>query len=185
MARASVWHRRRIGLGNEPERLAQVLAVLEPIAAGERSKPCRCDRAGGQHGVEQAAKAAGFAIEVPFAPGRGDASDAQTDAEIFEPLEPIADGYRNWLKEDYIVSAEEMLLDRTQLMGLTAHEMTVPCRRSAGDRGQPWRRKHGVFTDRVGALTTDFFVGADRYGLHLGANWPECTMRSAIARRVQ
>jgi catalase-peroxidase len=75
---------------------------------------------GGNVGVEQAARAAGVDVSVPFAPGRGDATQAQTDVESFEVLEPLADGYRNWQKKDYVVSAEEMLLDRTQLMGLTA-----------------------------------------------------------------
>ena len=79
----------------------------------------------GNLGIEEAAKAAGFEIAVPFAPGRGDATDAMTDAASFEVLEPLADGYRNWLKKDYVVSAEELMLDRTQLLGLTAHEMTV------------------------------------------------------------
>src|SRR5690606_5869555 len=95
---------------------------------------------------------------VPFAPGRGDATEAQTDAESFDVLEPVADGYRNWLKKDYVVSAEELLLDRTQLLGLTAHEMTalVGGMRVLGTNHAG--TKHGVFTKRVGALTNDFFV---------------------------
>jgi catalase-peroxidase len=112
----------------------------------------------GNVGVEQAAKAAGFDVTVPFAPGRGDATDEMTDAESFEPLEPLADGYRNWLKQDYVVSAEEMMLDRTQLLGLTAPEMvalTGGMRAMGTNHGGT---KHGVFTDREGALTTDFFV---------------------------
>jgi catalase-peroxidase len=97
-------------------------------------------------------------IEVPFTPGRGDATDAMTDAESFDVLEPIHDGYRNWLKKDYAVSAEELLLDRTQLMGLTAHEMTVLVGGMRVMGTNHGGSAHGVFTDRVGALTTDFFV---------------------------
>jgi catalase-peroxidase len=76
----------------------------------------------GNVGVEQAAKAAGFDVTVPFAPGRGDATQEMTDVESFDVLEPLADGFRNWLKKDYVVSAEELLLDRAQLMGLTARD---------------------------------------------------------------
>ena len=112
----------------------------------------------GNVGVEQAAKAAGFDVTVPFAPGRGDATPAQTDVESFDVLEPIADGYRNWLKKDYAVSAEELLLDRTQLMGLTAPEMTVLVGGMRVLGTNHGGSKHGVFTDRVGALTNDFFV---------------------------
>jgi catalase-peroxidase len=95
---------------------------------------------------------------VPFAPGRGDATEAMTDAESFEVLEPVADGFRNWLKKDYVVSAEELLLDRTQLMGLTAPEMTVLVGGMRVLGTNHGGTKHGVFTDRVGALTNDFFV---------------------------
>jgi catalase-peroxidase len=112
----------------------------------------------GNVGVERAAKAAGFDITVPFAPGRGDASAQQTDAESFAVLEPVHDGYRNWLKKDYAVSAEELMLDRTQLMGLTAPEMTVlvgGLRVLGTNHGGA---KHGVFTEREGVLTNDFFV---------------------------
>ena len=112
----------------------------------------------GNLGVEQAAKAAGFDVTVPFTPGRGDATDAQTDAESFAPLEPLADGYRNWAKKEYVVSPEEMMLDRTQLLGLTAPEMvalTGGMRAMGTNHGGS---KHGVFTDREGALTNDFFV---------------------------
>jgi catalase-peroxidase len=103
--------------GNEPERLAKVLALLEPIAVGTGASVADVIVLAGNVGIEQAAKAAGFEITVPFAPGRGDATDEMTDVEAFEVLEPLHDGYRNWLKRDYVVSAEEMLLDRTQLMG--------------------------------------------------------------------
>ncbi len=144
--------------GNEPQRLAKVLGVLEKIAADTGASVADVIVLAGNLGVEQAAKAAGFDITVPFAPGRGDASQVMTDAESFAVLEPIHDGYRNWLKKDYAVSAEELLLDRTQLMGLTAHEMTalIGGMRVLGTNHGGTR--HGVFTDRVGALTTDFFV---------------------------
>ena len=144
--------------GNEPERLARVLFVLEPIAAETGASVADVIVLAGNLGVERAAKAAGFDIEVPFAPGRGDANDETTDAESFEPLEPIHDGYRNWLKQDYAVSPEELMLDRTQLMGLTAPEMValVGGMRVMGTNHGGTR--HGVFTDREGALTTDFFV---------------------------
>ena len=101
---------------------------------------------------------AGFKVDVPFAPGRGDATDAQTDAHSFAPLEPLADGFRNWQKQDYVVSPEELLLDRTQLMGLTAHEMTVLLGGMRVLGTNHGGTKHGVFTDREGALTNDFFV---------------------------
>lgn len=144
--------------GNEPARLTKVLAVLEKIAA--ESGACVADVIvlAGNIGVEQAAKAAGFALTVPFAPGRGDATQAQTDIESFEVLKPLADGYRNWLKKDYVVSAEELLLDRTQLLGLTACEMTalVGGMRVLGTNYAG--TKHGVFTDREGVLSNDFFV---------------------------
>ncbi|WP_398313587.1 catalase/peroxidase HPI [Zoogloea sp.] len=144
--------------GNEPARLARVLAVLEKIAADSGASVADVIVLGGNVGVEQAAKAAGADISVPFTPGRGDATDAMTDAESFDVLEPVHDAYRNWLKKDYKVSAEELMLDRTQLMGLTAHEMTalVGGMRVLGTNHGGSR--HGVFTDRVGALTNDFFV---------------------------
>ena len=144
--------------GNEPARLKKVLGVLEGIAAQTGASVADVIVLAGNVGVEQAAKAAGVAIEVPFAPGRGDATDAMTDAESFEPLEPIHDGYRNWLKKDYAVSAEELLLDRTQLMGLTAHEMTALVGGMRVIGANHGGSRHGVFTDRVGALTTDFFT---------------------------
>ncbi len=144
--------------GNEPDRLARVLSVLEPIAADAGASVADVIVLAGNVGVEQAAKAAGHEITVPFSPGRGDATDEQTDADSFAPLEPIHDGYRNWLKQAYAVSAEELMLDRTQLMGLTAKEMTVlvgGMRVMGTNHGGV---KHGVFTEREGALTNDFFV---------------------------
>ena len=144
--------------GNEPERLARVLGVLEPIAKAHGASIADTIVLAGNLGVEMAAKAAGATVTVPFTPGRGDATQEQTDIESFGPLEPIHDGYRNWMKENYAVSAERLLVDRTQLMGLTAPEMTclVGGMRVIGTNHGG--TKHGVFTDRVGALTTDFFV---------------------------
>ena len=144
--------------GNEPARLAKVLVVLEGIAAETGASVADVIVLAGNMGVEQAAKAAGFPVAVPFAPGRGDATDEMTDAESFEPLEPVADGFRNWLKKDYVVSPEEMLLDRAQLMGLTAKEMTVLIGGMRAMGANHGGTMHGVFTDRVGALTPDFFV---------------------------
>ena len=144
--------------GNEPERLARVLTQLESIAQKFSASVADVIVLAGNVGVEKAAKAAGFDITVPFIAGRGDATQAQTDVDSFAPLEPIHDGFRNWLKEDYSVPAEELLLDRAQLMGLTAPEMTVlmgGMRVIGTNHGQS---KHGVFTDKVGALTPDFFT---------------------------
>jgi len=144
--------------GNEPARLARVLSVLEPIAAAAGASVADVIVLAGNVGVEQAARAAGHAVEVPFAPGRGDATDAMTDAESFDVMEPLADGFRNWQKKDYIVSPEEMLLDRAQLLGLTAPEMTVLVGGMRAMGTNHGGTAHGVFTDRVGALTPDFFV---------------------------
>ncbi len=144
--------------GNEPERLARVLAKLEPIAAETGASVADVIVLAGNLGVEQAAKAAGVEIEVPFAPGRGDATDEMTDADSFKWLEPLADGFRNWMKKDYVVSAEEMLLDRAQLMGLTAPEMTVLLGGMRAMGTNHGGTAHGVFTDRPGALSNDFFV---------------------------
>lgn len=144
--------------GNEPARLAKVLAAYAKIAAETGASVADVIVLGGNVGVEQAIKAAGFNVDVPFAPGRGDASQAQTDVESFEVLEPVHDGFRNWQKKDYVVQPEEMLLDRAQLLGLTAPEMTVlvgGLRVLGANHGGSG---HGVFTDRVGALTNDFFV---------------------------
>ncbi|WP_289034330.1 catalase/peroxidase HPI [uncultured Roseibium sp.] len=144
--------------GNEPTRLAKVLGVLEGIAAETGASVADVIVLAGNVGIEHAIKAAGLNVSVPFAPGRGDATDEMTDAESFAPLEPLHDGYRNWLKKDYVVSPEELMLDRTQLMGLTAHEMTVLVGGMRVLGTNYGGTKHGVFTDREGALTTDFFV---------------------------
>jgi catalase-peroxidase len=145
-------------VGNEPERLARVLGVYEKIAKASGVSVADIIVLGGSMGIEQAAKAGGFDVSVPFAPGRGDATQEMTDIESFEVLEPLADGYRNWLKEHYVVTPEELLLDRTQLMGLTAQEMTVlvgGMRTLCSNHGGT---QHGVFTERPGALSNDFFV---------------------------
>jgi len=144
--------------GNEPQRLARVLGVLEPIAKEYGASLADVIVLGGNVGVERAAAAAGVDITVPFSPGRGDATDEMTDADSFDVLEPIHDGYRNWLKKDYAVSPEELMLDRTQLMTLTAPEMTVLVGGMRVLGTNHGGTKHGVFTDREGALTTDFFV---------------------------
>ena len=144
--------------GNEPKRLTKVLSVFETIADKAGASIADVLVLAGNLGVEQAAKKAGFDIQVPFAPGRGDATDAMTDAESFESLEPLHDGYRNWLKKDYAVSAEEMMLDRTQLLGLTASEMTVLVGGMRVLGTNYGGTKHGVFTEQEGALTNDFFV---------------------------
>lgn len=144
--------------GNEPERLAKVLAVLEPLAAQFGASVADTIVLAGNVGVEKAIKAAGFNVPVPFAPGRGDAIDAMTDVESFDVLEPLADGFRNWQKKHYVVNPEEMLLDRAQLMGLTAPEMTVLLGGLRVIGTNHAGTEHGVFTDRVGALTNDFFV---------------------------
>ena len=150
--------------GNEPKRLAHVLSVLEPIAAEFGISVADTIVLAGNVGVEKAIKNAGMNITVPFAPGRGDATDAMTDGESFEPLEPLADGYRNWLKKDYVVSPEELMLDRTQLMGLTAPEMTALVGGMRVMGTNYGNTKHGVFTDTVGALTNDFFVNLTDMG---------------------
>ncbi len=147
-------------VGNEPARLQKVLSVLEGIQANLSKKVSIADLIvlGGTAAVEKAARDAGVNITVPFAPGRGDATDEMTDAESFAVLEPLHDGYRNWLKDDYLVSAEEMLLDRTQLMGLTAYEMTALIGGMRVLGTNHGGSKHGVFTDREGVLSNDFFV---------------------------
>jgi catalase-peroxidase len=150
--------------GNEPDRLAKVLKVYEQLSTETGASVADLIVLGGSVGIEQAARAAGHDILVPFIPGRGDASDEQTDAASFEYLEPLADGFRNWQKKEYIVKPEEMLLDRAQLLGLTAPEMTVligGMRMLGTNHGGT---KHGVFTDREGQLTNDFFVNLTDMG---------------------
>lgn len=144
--------------GNEPARLGKVLAVLEKIAAESGISIADTIVLAGNVGIEQAAKAAGVNVTVPFAPGRGDATIEQTDVESFEVLEPLADGFRNWQKKHYVVTPEEMLLDKAQLLRLTAPEMTVLIGGMRVLGTNYGGSQHGVFTDHVGALTNDFFV---------------------------
>lgn len=146
--------------GNEPERLHKVLDKLAEIQSGLSKNVSIADLIvlGGSAAVEQAARNAGVDISVPFTPGRGDATAEMTDEESFEVLEPLHDGYRNWLKKDYVVNPEEMLLDRTQLMGLTAPEMTVLIGGMRVLGTNYGGSQHGVFTDNVGTLSNDFFV---------------------------
>jgi len=144
--------------GNEPERLARVLEVLAGIAADTGASVADVIVLAGNVGIEQAARAAGHDITVPFVAGRGDATDEMTDTDSFDVLEPVHDAYRNWVKQDYAVTPEEMMLDRTQLMGLTAPEMTVLIGGMRVLGTNHGGSKHGVFTDREGALTNDFFV---------------------------
>lgn len=156
-------------VGNEPERLQRVLSVLEPIAVKHGISVADTIVLAGNVGIEQAAKAAGIEIAVPFLPGRGDATTAMTDAESFAPLEPIHDGYRNWVKKDYVVQPEELLLDRTQLMGLTAHEMTCLVGGIACVRHQLWRQSTWRLYQKCGCINQRFFRDAHGYGLSLGA----------------
>jgi catalase-peroxidase len=145
-------------VGNEPERLTRVLSTLEKVVSEFGVSMADTIVLAGNIGVELAAKAAGFDVKVPFTPGRGDATTKMTDIDSFEVLEPLADGYRNWIKDHFEVTPEELLLDRTQLMGLTAQEMTVLVGGMRVLGTNHHESKHGVFTDRVGVLTNDFFI---------------------------
>ena len=147
-------------LGNEPARLDKVLATLATLQASLTKPVSLADLIvlGGTAAVEQAATAAGVAVTVPFAPGRGDALAAQTDVESFAVLEPLHDAFRNWLKQDYQVQPEELMLDKAQLLGLTAHEMTVLLGGMRVLGTNHGGTLHGVFTDQPGVLSTDFFV---------------------------
>ncbi|MBP6276033.1 MAG: catalase/peroxidase HPI, partial [Limnohabitans sp.] len=144
--------------GNEPARLGKVLQVLEGIAKDSGASVADVIVLAGNVGLEKSIQAAGFKVDVPFMPGRGDATQDMTDAESFAVLEPIHDGFRNWVKKNYVVSPEELLLDRAQLMGLTAHEMTALLGGMRVLGTNHGGSKHGVFTDRVGVLSNDFFV---------------------------
>lgn len=146
--------------GNEPEKLKKVLNKLAEIREGLTKRVSMADLIvlGGSAAIEKAVQEAGVLIKVPFSPGRGDATQEMTDVESFAYLEPIHDGFRNWLKKDYAVNPEKLLIDRSQLMGLTAPEMTVlvgGMRVLGANYGDT---KHGVFTDRESVLTNDFFV---------------------------
>ncbi|MFB2669133.1 catalase/peroxidase HPI [Shewanella xiamenensis] len=153
---------------NEPERLQKVLQVLSALQASLSKKVSIADLIvlGGAAAIEKAAHAAGVNITVPFMPGRGDATQEMTDVESFAVLEPLHDAYRNWQKKDYIVQPEEMMLDRTQLMGLTAHEMTVLVGGMRVLGTNYGGTRHGVFTDKVGVLTNDFFVNLTDMAYH-------------------
>lgn len=146
--------------GNEPKRLEKVLNKLTEVQAGLNKKISIADLIvlGGSAAIEKAAHDAGVNIKVPFNAGRGDAIQEMTDAESFSVLEPIHDGYRNWLKKDYAVKPEELLLDRTQLMGLTAPEMTAMIGGLRVLGTNYGGTKHGVFTENEGVLSNDFFV---------------------------
>lgn len=154
---------------NQPEQLQRVLSVLEEVQSNLEKKVSLADLIvlGGTAAVEKAAQEAGFDVTVPFAPGRGDATQEQTDAESFDVLEPVADGFRNYQKKEYSVTSEELLVDKAQLLGLTAPEMTVLIggMRVLGTNHNG--TDHGVFTDRVGTLTNDFFVNL----LDMGVEW--------------
>ena len=145
-------------IGNEPKRLSKVLGIYEAIAKKTDASIADIIVLAGNIAIEKAAKDGGFNIKVPFTPGRGDATQIMTDVESFEVLEPVADGYRNWLKENYVVTPEELLLDRSQLMGLTAQEMTVLIGGMRVLGTNHGGTKHGVFTNKVGILSNDFFV---------------------------
>ena len=156
---------------NKPDQLARVLSVLEPIAADTGASVADVIVLAGNVGIEQAS-----GVKVPFTPGRGDATQAQTDIESFEVLEPVADGFRNFQKTDLTVSPEEMLLDKAQLLGLTAPEMTVLVggMRALGIS----ENNHGVFTETPGKLTNDFFVTL----LDMGVEWKPTGSNSYEAR---
>ncbi|MFZ1886006.1 MAG: catalase/peroxidase HPI [Rhodoplanes sp.] len=151
---------------NQPAQLAKVLKTLEGIqkafndgaSGGKKVSLADLIVLGGCAAVEQAAKKAGVDVTVPFAPGRTDASQEQTDVETFAPLEPVADGFRNYQKAKYAVSAEELLVDKAQLLTLTAPEMTVLIGGMRVLGANHGRSKHGVFTKRPETLTNDFFV---------------------------
>jgi catalase-peroxidase len=160
---------------NQPAQLAKVLATLDGIrtafnaaqTGGKKVSMADLIVLGGCAAVEQAAKAAGHAIEVPFSPGRTDASQEQTDVESFAVLEPIADGFRNYQKARYSVPAEELLLDKAQLLTLTAPEMTVLVGGLRALNANAGQSAHGVFTPRPGTLTNDFFVNL----VDMGTEW--------------
>jgi catalase-peroxidase len=160
---------------NEPAQLARVLGVLEGIQQafnGAQTDSRRVSMAdlivlAGCAAVESAAKRAGHAVEVPFTPGRTDARQDQTDVESFAVLEPEADGFRNYQKKAHTVPAEHLLVDRAQLLTLTAPEMTVLVGGLRVLGANAGRSSHGVFTSRVGTLTNDFFVNL----LDMGTVW--------------
>jgi catalase-peroxidase len=160
---------------SQPEQLAKVLTTLEEIqsdfnsnqSGGKKVSLADLIVLAGCAGVEQAAKTAGHTVTVPFSPGRMDASQEQTDVESFEVLEPIADGFRNYLKRKYTIPSEKLLIDKAQLLTLTAPELTVLVGGMRVLNTNVGEAKHGVFTSRPGALTNDFFVNL----LDMGTEW--------------
>ncbi|WP_102260990.1 catalase/peroxidase HPI [Mesobacillus jeotgali] len=154
---------------NQPEQLSKVLNALEDIQSHLDKNVSLADLIvlGGSAAIEKAARDAGFDVTVPFAPGRGDATEEQTDVEGFAVLEPYADGFRNYQKKQYGVSPEELLLDKAQLLNLSAPEMTALIGGMRVLGTNYGGTKHGVFTDRVGSLTNDFFVNL----LDMGVEW--------------
>ena len=166
---------------NEPAQLAKVLARLEDIQRGFNNGGKKVSLAdlivlAGCAGVEEAARNAGHAVTVPFTPGRMDASQAQTDVEAFAVLEPIADGFRNYQKAQYTVSAEELLLDKAQLLTLSAPEMTVLVGGMRVLNANAGQSRHGVFTQRAEALTNDFFVNL----LDMRTSWKPMSDAEAV-----
>ena len=145
-------------IGNEPDQLGRVLAIYQSIAAEVGASVADLIVLGGNLGVEHAAKEAGVDISIPFFPGRGDARIEDTDIDSFAVLEPVADGFRNWQKTHYSAKPEELLLDRAQLMGLSALEMTALVGGMRVLDANYGGSKDGVFTHRPGVLSTDFFV---------------------------
>ncbi|NNF05100.1 MAG: catalase/peroxidase HPI [Rhodothermales bacterium] len=168
---------------NQPDQLARVLDTLARLqsnfndaqSGGKRVSLADLIVLGGSAAVEQAARDAGHDVSVPFTPGRTDATDEQTDAESFEPLEPQADGFRNYLKTDYAVPTEKLLVDRAQLLTLTAPEMTVLVGGMRVLDANFGGSKHGVFTDRPGRLTNDFFVNL----VDMGTEWHPTSKEAA------
>ena len=150
--------------GNEPKRLAKTLAILEPIAKEFNISIADTIVLAGCTAVEEAASAAGVKVDVPFSPGRGDATDEMTDADSFAPLEPLADGYRNWIKKEYSSKAEEMMLDHTHLLGLSAPEMTALIGGMRVLGANYGGSEVGMFTDKIGVLSNDFFANLTDMG---------------------
>ena len=144
--------------GNEPKRLGKVLKALEGVAKKSKASIADIIILGGVVGLEQAIKKAGSKVKVPFTAGRGDSTQAQTDVSSFAVLEPIHDAFRNYVKKDYMVTPEELMLDRASLMGLSAKEMTCLIGGMRVLGANFGGTKYGVFTDKAGVLTNDFFV---------------------------
>ncbi|MDG5786153.1 catalase/peroxidase HPI [Evansella sp. AB-P1] len=165
---------------NQPEQLEKVLSALEDLQSKLDKKVSIADLIvlGGSAAIEQAALDAGFDVTVPFSPGRGDATEEQTDVEGFEFLEPIADGFRNYQKKQYSIGPEELLIDKAQLLNLTAPEMTVLVGGMRVLGTNHGGTQHGVFTDRVGTLTNDFFVNL----LDMGVEWKPVEGETYVGR---